>query len=86
MAPGLPGRRVRTDVTGLLRAWSAGDESALEALMPIVHGELHRLARRLMRGERSEHTLQTTAIVNEAGPLSPAGRVQSRCRADRPGR
>jgi len=53
------------DVTGLLLAWSRGDEAALEALIPIVHLELRRLARRQMRGERDGHTLQTTALVNE---------------------
>jgi len=53
------------DVTGLLLAWSRGDSTALEALMPIVHAELRRLARRQMRGERDGHTLQTTALVNE---------------------
>ena len=58
--------RARRDVTGLLVAWSHGDESVLAELMPIVHGELRRLARRLMRGERGNHTLQTTALVNEA--------------------
>jgi RNA polymerase sigma factor (TIGR02999 family) len=58
--------RARKDVTGLLVAWGRGDESALDELMPIVHGELRRLARRLMRGERGNHTLQTTALVNEA--------------------
>jgi RNA polymerase sigma factor (TIGR02999 family) len=56
----------RKDVTGLLVAWGHGDESVLDELMPIVHGELRRLARRLMRGERGNHTLQTTALVNEA--------------------
>jgi len=61
-----PGGRARQDVTGLLVAWSAGDASALEQLLPIVHAELRRLARRLMRGERGGHTLQTTALVNEA--------------------
>jgi RNA polymerase sigma factor (TIGR02999 family) len=53
-------------VTGLLVAWGAGDESALDRLLPIVYGELRHVARRLMRGERGEHTLQTTALVNEA--------------------
>lgn len=53
-------------VTQWLSAWSAGDESALDRLMPLVHAELHRLARRAMRSERAEHTLQTTALVNEA--------------------
>jgi RNA polymerase sigma factor (TIGR02999 family) len=54
------------DVTRLLKAWSSGDQSALEKLMPLVYGELHRAARRYMAGERSEHTLQTTALINEA--------------------
>jgi RNA polymerase sigma-70 factor, ECF subfamily len=53
-------------VTDLLLAWGRGDESALEQLVPLVHAELHRLARRQMRGERNDHTLQTTALVNEA--------------------
>ena len=54
------------DISGLLRAWSDGDQSALERLTPVVYGELHRLARRYMRRERSGHSLQTTALVNEA--------------------
>ena len=54
------------DVSALLRAWSGGDQHALEALTPLVYEELHRLARRHMRGERSEHSLQATALVNEA--------------------
>lgn len=58
--------RARRDVTGLLIAWRDGDESALNQLMPVVDDELHRLARYLMRGERGGHTLQTTALVNEA--------------------
>ena len=53
-------------VTQLLLTWSQGDESALEKLMPLVHQELRRLAHRYMRGERAGHTLQTTALVNEA--------------------
>lgn len=53
-------------VTNLLMAWGRGDESALSQLMPLVHDELHRLARRQMRGEREGHMLQTTALVNEA--------------------
>ena len=55
-----------TDVSALLRAWSEGDEDALEVLTPIVYAELHRLARRYMRRERSGHSLQATALVNEA--------------------
>jgi len=60
------GRRGKDEVCGLLRAWSDGDASALERLTPIVYAELHRLARRYMRGERAGHSLQTTALVNEA--------------------
>jgi RNA polymerase sigma factor (TIGR02999 family) len=53
-------------VTGLLLAWSEGDEAALEQLMPLVHAELRRLARRHMGNERPGHMLQATALVNEA--------------------
>ena len=53
-------------VTGLLLAWNDGDESALEKLVPVVYQELHRLARRQMQHERPDHTLQTTALINEA--------------------
>src|ERR1700731_536429 len=54
------------DVTQLLQAWSQGQAPALEELLPVVHQELRRLARRYMFGERPRHTLQTTALVNEA--------------------
>src|SRR5262245_43629855 len=57
---------VRSDVSALLRAWSDGDYRALDALTPIVYAELRRLAHRYMRRERSDHSLQTTALVNEA--------------------
>ena len=50
----------------MLRAWSDGDRCALDRLTPIVYGELRRLARRYMKGERAGHSLQTTALVNEA--------------------
>jgi len=53
-------------VSGLLRAWSDGDRDALDRLTPIVYDELHRLARRYMKRERPGHSLQTTALVNEA--------------------
>jgi RNA polymerase sigma factor (TIGR02999 family) len=53
-------------VTELLAAWAAGDQSALDALLPIVYAELHRQAKRAMRRESSGHTLQTTALVHEA--------------------
>jgi RNA polymerase sigma-70 factor (ECF subfamily) len=54
------------DVTALLVAWGQGDDRAFEQLVPLVHGELRRLAHRQMSGERPDHTLQTTALVNEA--------------------
>ena len=54
------------EVSGLLRAWGDGDRRALDQLTPIVYDELRRLARRYMRGERPGHSLQTTALVNEA--------------------
>ena len=54
------------DVTKLLRAWSDGDQAALERLTPLVHAELHRLARIFMARERPQHTLETGALVNEA--------------------
>ena len=54
------------EVTRLLKAWSGGDEDALARLAPVVEAELHRLARHYMRGERVNHTLQPTALVNEA--------------------
>ena len=54
------------DLSKLLRAWSAGDQSALNGLTPIVYGELRRLAHRYMERERPGHTLQTSALVNEA--------------------
>jgi RNA polymerase sigma-70 factor, ECF subfamily len=56
----------REEVSGLLRAWGDGDRGALDKLTPIVYDELHRLARRYMRGERPGHSLQTSALVNEA--------------------
>jgi RNA polymerase sigma factor (TIGR02999 family) len=54
------------DVTGLLQAWSKGDRSALDELMPLVYGELHRLAHHYMSCEGGPQLLQTTALVNEA--------------------
>jgi RNA polymerase sigma factor (TIGR02999 family) len=54
------------NVTGLLVAWSDGDQSALDKLMPLVYAELHRLAKRYMEREHVGHTLQTSALVNEA--------------------
>jgi RNA polymerase sigma factor (TIGR02999 family) len=60
-APAPPG-----EVTRLLIAWRHGDRGALDRLIPIVYGELHRMAERYLRGERIGHTLQPSAIVNEA--------------------
>jgi len=54
------------DITTLLVAWGRGDEAALEQIIPLVHRELHQIARRCLKGERPGHTLQPTALVNEA--------------------
>jgi RNA polymerase sigma-70 factor, ECF subfamily len=56
----------RHEVTQLLDDWTGGDEGALEKLFPLVQPELHRLAHQYMSRERAGHTLQTTAIINEA--------------------
>ena len=56
----------RQEVTQLLGDWSGGDEGALEKLIPLVQPELHRLAHHYMSRERAGHTLQTTALLNEA--------------------
>ena len=53
-------------VSRLLRTWAAGNQQALPELIPLVYAELHRMARRYMSHERRDHTLQTTALVNEA--------------------
>jgi RNA polymerase sigma-70 factor (ECF subfamily) len=54
------------EITRLLTAWTDGDQSALEKLVPLVESELHRLAHHYMGRERPGHTLQTSALVNEA--------------------
>ena len=54
------------EVSHLLQAWRGGDQTALEKLVPLVYGELHRLAHIYMTRERADHTLQTTALVHEA--------------------
>ncbi len=54
-----------SEVTGLLQAWSGGDERALQKLTDLVYQDLHRAAHRYMRGERTPHTLQTTALIHE---------------------
>jgi RNA polymerase sigma factor (TIGR02999 family) len=53
-------------VTGLLLAWRAGDAAALDQLMPLVYDELHQIAQRCMRREQAAHSVQATALVNEA--------------------
>jgi hypothetical protein len=53
-------------ITGLLKAWGRGDSAAIDRLMPLIYQELHRLADRYMRWEHPAHTLQATALVNEA--------------------
>ena len=60
------GRQGDVNVTALLRAWSAGDPAALDRLSPLLYGELKRIARSYMSRERRSHTLQPTALVNEA--------------------
>src|SRR5215467_1976091 len=62
----LMGAAEQEQLTALLQAWSDGDKKALEKLAPRVHEELHRLAGRYMAGERPNHLLQTTALINEA--------------------
>ena len=57
---------VSSEITGLLVDWSNGDQAALHKLLPLVEQELHRLAHNYMRRENPDHTLQTTALVNEA--------------------
>jgi RNA polymerase sigma factor (TIGR02999 family) len=59
-------REPPNEVTRLLHDWRGGDRAALDALLPIVYKELHRLAHLHLRNERREHTLQSTALVHEA--------------------
>jgi RNA polymerase sigma-70 factor, ECF subfamily len=58
--------RQEHEITQLLAAWREGNQAALDELYPLVYDELHRLARRYMSRERKGHTLQTTALINEA--------------------
>ena len=61
-----PDERATTgDVTGLLQVWSEGDEHAFDRLIPLVYGELHRMAHRYLARERNDHSLQATGLVNE---------------------
>jgi RNA polymerase sigma factor (TIGR02999 family) len=66
------------EITRLLAQWSAGDRTALDALIPILYDELRRIASNYMRGERPDHLLQTTALANEAY-LRLMGREQVNC-------
>ena len=61
-----PARHTGPNVTALLCAWSGGDQTALDQLIPVVHAELKRIARRYVARERQGHTLQPSALVNEA--------------------
>ena len=70
------------EVTQLLKAWTAGDQKALEKLTPLVYAQLHRVAQHYMAGQRPGHTLQTTALVNEVYlRLVDCGRVNWQDRA-----
>ncbi len=60
------GSKEKENITQLLLAWNAGNKSALDELIPLVFDELHRQAARYLRRERVDHTLQTTALINEA--------------------
>jgi RNA polymerase sigma-70 factor (ECF subfamily) len=66
MTDDTPRPPAREQISQLLQAWAAQDPAARDALVPIVYDELHRLAHHYMRTERAGHTLQTTALVNEA--------------------
>jgi RNA polymerase sigma factor (TIGR02999 family) len=62
----VPGEQEPGEVTRLLKSWASGDAAALDALWPLVNDDLRRIARRQLVHERSDHTLQRTALVNEA--------------------
>src|SRR5512144_3238834 len=66
VTPELMEAQPKSDVTELLSRWTRGDHEALDALVPVVYGELRRMAARYLRRERPEHTLQPTALVHEA--------------------
>ena len=55
-----------SEITGLLQRWRQGDDAAVNELIPLVYSELHRIAETYLRGQRPDHTLQPTALVNEA--------------------
>ena len=62
----MPATPLPHEVTRLLKAWTAGDKEALDKIIPLVYGQLRQLAHGYMADERCEHTLQTTALINEA--------------------
>jgi len=62
----VPESSTQKSVSALLAKWQAGDEQALQALLPVVYNELRRLAHRYLQKERRDHTLQSTALVHEA--------------------
>ncbi len=73
------------EVTQLLKAWTAGDQKALEKLTPLVYEQLHRVAQHYMAGQRPGHTLQTTALVHEVYlRLVDCGQVNWQDRAEAP--
>jgi RNA polymerase sigma-70 factor (ECF subfamily) len=76
----MPEPQPHQDVTELIEAWQQGDAQALERLLPLVYGELRRVARARLRGERGGHTLQPTALVHEAYLRLAGGRVTPRNR------
>jgi RNA polymerase sigma factor (TIGR02999 family) len=64
--PGVAKEHAPDDISGLLAAWNAGDQSAFASLVPLLQAELHKIAKRYMREQPIGHTLQTTALLNEA--------------------
>jgi RNA polymerase sigma factor (TIGR02999 family) len=76
-----PSRKQPEDVTRLLDAWSGGDRSALDRLLPLVYHELRQVARRRLESEREGHTLQATALVHEAYVRLAGGDLQWQNRA-----
>jgi RNA polymerase sigma factor (TIGR02999 family) len=76
--PGFPSQSFNQ----LLARWNEGDQKALEAIVPLVYNELHRMAHNYLRGEHPDHTLQTTALINEAYlRLVEQGRFRTQNRA-----
>ena len=72
-----------SDITQLLAQWSSGDDKAADLIAPIVSDELLAISRRLLRSERASHTLQPTALVNEAFERLRSGKTRFRIVLDR---